>query len=205
MPSKTLQQRLEEAKANSPVNELSYRQQVMSQVYNNESWKELQKEGVRKNAKNNQQWYDATVEKNQRIGKDPVRNKKISKSLSNFYSTDENKQIITEINQQRQAKKVTTPIGEFDSVTEAADALGIAANTLRRRCERKLPGYYIQKKNGHYKTTGKTIQTPFGLFSSKSEAGRFALDNNIMQNAVKKIDKFLKTDPENYYYIEQTT
>lgn len=100
--------------------------------------------------------------------------------------------------------KVTTPWGVFNSMTEAYTAGGISEDTLRRRINKGMDGYAREGDHNNIKY-GKPIQTPFGKFNSKAEAGRFAETNNIMQNAVKKISKFVKTDPENYYYIEQTT
>lgn len=96
--------------------------------------------------------------------------------------------------------KIMTPWGEFSSVTEARKAGNISEDTLRRRIQKGLEGY-ARIGNTNNKKFGKPIQTPFGKFNSKVEAATYAEKNNIMLNASKKIAKFLKNDPENYYYI----
>jgi len=96
--------------------------------------------------------------------------------------------------------KCKTPWGEFDTIKEAALAGNISEDTLRRRIRTNVEGFERIGKNNNTKYT-KPIHTPFGDFPSKVSAGAFAVKNGIMVNAEKKIDKYLKTDPENYYYL----
>jgi hypothetical protein len=48
----------------------------------------------------------------------------------------------------------------------------------------------------------KTIQTPFGIFGSRKLAVEYMLANNI-GNASRKLDKWLKTKPAEYYYLDK--
>jgi hypothetical protein len=102
-----------------------------------------------------------------------------------------------------QQVKCITPWGEFISIKEAAIAGGIHEETLRRRCNNGVDGYWKEDKHKGKKRS-KPIQTPFGIFSSKSEADAFAEKNKIFNNAKNRIQKYLKTDPKNYFYINTT-
>lgn len=46
----------------------------------------------------------------------------------------------------------------------------------------------------------KTIQTPYGQFASRRLAVEFMLAQGVV-NASRKLDKWLKTQPTEYYYI----
>ena len=48
----------------------------------------------------------------------------------------------------------------------------------------------------------KTIQTPYGIFASRKQAVEHLLNQGI-NNAGKKIDKWLKTNPTEYYYLDK--
>ena len=47
---------------------------------------------------------------------------------------------------------------------------------------------------------GSPIKTPLGIFVSQSAAVEFYIEDGLT-NARKKIQKWIKTDPTNYYYI----
>lgn len=179
------------------------RKEILSEVYKTEEWKNAQTEGAQRNAAENKEWYKKTVEKNKRIAKDPARTKKIVDTKKAKASADPSYlDNVKENNKKLRAKKVKTPKGEFESLREAAEAEGIAENTLRRYIKQGKEGYWSETKNSHYKRTGKPIKIPEGVFESKSAAGIF-LHKQGLPNAEKKLDKWLKENPSEYYYIEE--
>jgi hypothetical protein len=106
---------------------------------------------------------------------------------------------------QVQSSKCETPWGKFNSVKEAAIAGNIKEEKLRHKLMMQEEGYWKENKHSGKKFFSKAIHTPFGQFESAAEAHRYAIKNEIMPNARKKIQKYLKTDPENYYYVESNS
>jgi Zn-finger nucleic acid-binding protein len=44
---------------------------------------------------------------------------------------------------------------------------------------------------------------PYGVFPSLTAAARHVMEQGLLTNAVKKFEKWKKTDPSNYYFIER--
>jgi hypothetical protein len=44
---------------------------------------------------------------------------------------------------------------------------------------------------------------PYGVFPSLTAAARHVMEQGLLTNAVKKFEKWKKTDPANYYFIER--
>lgn len=45
---------------------------------------------------------------------------------------------------------------------------------------------------------------PYGVFPSLNAAARHVLEQGLLANAVKKFEKWKKTDPSNYYFVEKS-
>lgn len=45
---------------------------------------------------------------------------------------------------------------------------------------------------------------PYGVFPSLNAAARYVMEQGLLTNAVKKFEKWKKTDPDNYYFEEKT-
>lgn len=50
--------------------------------------------------------------------------------------------------------------------------------------------------------TKKMIQTPYGIFESRVDAVRYMSDLGII-NASRKVDAWLKSKPDEYYYLDK--
>lgn len=78
-------------------------------------------------------------EKNPQYGK--------TKELNTFYGKKHSDKTLSYLKEIKmggsnpRAKKVTTPVGDFDCQKDAAIALGITDDTLRNRIKKNLPGY----------------------------------------------------------------
>ena len=175
---------------------------IKRQHFADPNFRKKHHDGILKNARENIEWLQKTIDRNKKIGKDHNRVKKISEKAKERFKDPIKHKEISEINKLRNGKKVITPIGNFDTITLAAKALGIASNTLRRYIRSKKSGYSVEEKNNHYKNTGKKITTPYGIFESKTAAAIYISDLGI-SNSEKKIDNYLKNNPTEYYYINK--
>jgi hypothetical protein len=78
----------------------------------------------------------------------------------------------------RKSLKATTTNKPGDPKWEAAHAAGLA--------KRDRP-----------------FHTPYGVFPSLNAAARYVTEQGLLTNAVKKFEKWKKTDPANYYFEEK--
>jgi hypothetical protein len=78
----------------------------------------------------------------------------------------------------KQSLKATTTNKPGNPVWEAAHAAGLA--------KRDRP-----------------FHTPYGVFPSLNAAARYVTEQGLLTNAVKKFEKWKKTDPANYYFEEK--
>lgn len=98
---------------------------------------------------------------------------------------------------------VTTPLGKFDSLRAAGIAHNCRADTIKHRTLTGKPGYYCTKNPILVGKQGKPIMTPSGEFASISLAVEYATKNGL-KNAINKIRQWLKTHPQQFYYIKDT-
>ena len=49
----------------------------------------------------------------------------------------------------------------------------------------------------------RPFHTPYGVFPSLNAAARYVTEAGLLTNAVKKFEKWKKTDPANYYFEER--
>jgi hypothetical protein len=49
----------------------------------------------------------------------------------------------------------------------------------------------------------RAFHTPYGVFPSLNAAARYVTEQGLLTNAVKKFEKWKKTDPANYYFEEK--
>ena len=49
----------------------------------------------------------------------------------------------------------------------------------------------------------RPFHTPYGVFPSLNAAARYVTEQGLLTNAVKKFEKWKKTDPTNYYFEEK--
>ena len=49
----------------------------------------------------------------------------------------------------------------------------------------------------------RPFHTPYGTFPSLNAAARYVTEQGLLTNAVKKFEKWKKTDPANYYFEEK--
>lgn len=165
-----------------------------------DSWELKQRNGAQKNAKENKDWLKKTTDRNRALAKDPARIQKIKEHQQLLIQDETYMATLTKRNREQNGKKIITPIGEFSTLTQAAEALGIAMNTLRRYITCQKPGYKMEQKNLHRRTTGKPIMTPSGPYESISTAAIHA-SNAGLANALKKISKWIKQENSGFYYI----
>lgn len=112
------------------------------------------------------------------------------------------------------AKKVAATISAYYQTEEGRAKQAAKAHPCSESTKEKLRQHFTGKKRpqsvvaklsdrakGNQRRC-KTIVTKLGTFSSK----RFAAEAHTaagIPNAMKKIDHWLKTDPENYYFIDK--
>ncbi len=124
----------------------------------------------------------------------------------------QSQQTITNNGERHNARKVTTPAGEFISIRHAATHYQTYGDAIRRWIKNHRPGFYYTDDPYHSPLTDeqwqynnrfigrgqKSIQTPIGIFTSLKLAIKAHKDRGLPFDISKKLVK----DPANYYYLE---
>jgi hypothetical protein len=141
-----------------------------------EEWK-IKNQQARNKLEQDEKFCKRRAERNRELAKDVNRNKKIADAVTIKYQDPTYKELRAEITRQ------TCDTDEW----KAAHAEG-----MKKR-----------EENGWYEKRGKAfkpIQTPYGQFESK-KAAVAAISQLGIGNAAGKLSTWLKTKPDEYYYI----
>ena len=122
--------------------------------------------------------------------KDPLEREKVSKNIKALWATPEFRAKRSGINhpffgkcgaESHTAKVVITPLGRFDTATEAARAEGIPLPSMYTRCRGELEAYsqtYYYEDVGPVKlpppkrVNTKAVSTPLGVFDAAMDAAK---------------------------------
>ena len=118
----------------------------------------------------------------------------------------EQKEAIAEKIRLKRSKGVKTPLGEFATMSEAAEALNISYPTLKNLClNTAYPQYEIINPTANdiakqfykeYKGGSKKTITPIGTFDTMATAAK------ALGISVDALGKLIKNDNKNYYFSE---
>ncbi|MDB4337142.1 hypothetical protein N9991_00170 [bacterium] len=151
MPNKSLQQRLEEARANSPINNLTNHQQALKITHeiNRGQTRTLSEEGKKKIAEanikrsNDPAWQEAN-RKGQANKDFEAYSKKMQEWWSSEASTTHREKHVSRTQKmgKKNAKPIMTPDGEFPSLTKASEFYGITKGSMKTRMSYYPENYY---------------------------------------------------------------
>jgi hypothetical protein len=127
----------------------------------------------------NPDWHKANTKRYE----DPLYSKRVGKKISATYQTEEGRAI--------QAAKSKPHTEEAKQKIAQANIGLVKSDDIKQKLS--------VKKIGN-QNRAKPIVTPYGIFSSKKLAAGGLLNAGI-SNAGKKIEKWLKTNVTEYYYI----
>ena len=158
---------------NSELNDLL--KSLRTQKFRNKTQNQI--DGI-ENRSADPEWHKANTQRY----KNPDYAKNVGESIAKTYSSEEMRQL--------QAKKASFARSE-ETKKRIRDARLVAPP--RSADTRKKIG---DKQVGNQKRA-KPIVTPYGIFASR----KIAAENAPYGNATKHIEKYLKTNPTEYYYI----